>query len=466
MRDRCRIRLAALFGAALILSAEPVRAQASRHTILTKGPATKRINVVLLSEGYTTNQLPSFLVHATNAVKALFSFEPYREYSNYFNAVAIAVASAESGSDHPASAQFRNTYFNSSYGADNFVVTIPASNYPNTFGTGRIGNLLTNLVPEYDTNRDVAILLVNDPIDGGSGGPLTIISRGVTQPEILAHENAHTIADLGDEYSAGVLDGNAIGEERNTTTQTNRPLIKWNAWIEPTTPVPTPATPSYANAIGLFEGAHYSAVGWYRPKQDCMMRTLGAPFCEVCGEALIKSFYERIRPIEDHLPADTNLTIASVQTMTFSVTTLQPRTHSLSIQWRTNGVAIAGATNKSCALSAAALGNGTHTVQAEVRDVTASVRMDPNQLLAQTVTWNVMITLPELRLDSPQRLTNGAFSFRISGVAPQGFVIQASTNLVDWIPVATNSLAGGEFHYTNGTASDVSKRFYRAMTPP
>jgi hypothetical protein len=457
--------LAALIGLTLVLAAEVVRAQ-TRYTIVTNGPAANRINLVLFSEGYTTNQLPSFLSHATNAVNALFSFEPYREYSNYFNAFAIAIASAESGSDHPASAQFRNTYFNSSYGADNFVITIPPSNYPNTFGTGRIGNLLTNLVPEYNTNRDVTILVVNDPIDGGSGGPLTIVSRGVTQPEILAHENAHTIADLGDEYSAGVLDGNAIGEEPNTTTQTNRALIKWNAWIDSTTPVPTPATPAYANAIGLFEGAHYSATGWYRPKQDCMMRTLGAAFCEVCSEALIKSFYERIRPIESHAPAVTNLTVTSGQPLSFNISVLQPRTHNLTIQWRTNGVVVAGTTTSNFSLSPALLGNGSHTIQTEVRDGTAAVRVDPTQLLAQTVNWNVNVSLLELRLDSSQRLATGAFSFRISGVAPQGFVIQGSTNLLDWIPLATNSLAGGEFYFTNGSAFDLSNRFYRAVTPP
>jgi hypothetical protein len=137
----------------------------------------------------------------------------------------------------------------------------------------------------------------------------------------------------------------------------------------------------------------------------------------------------------------------------------------LTIQWRTNGVAAAGASTGDFSVSPALLGNGSHTVQAEVRDSITAVRVDPNQLLSQTVNWNLTIALPELRLDSPQRLATSAFSFRISGVAPQGFVIQTSTNLIDWISLATNSLAGGEFYYTNGNTDDFSRRFYRAVMP-
>ena len=71
------------------------------QTILTNGPVSNRLNIVVLSEGYTSNQLAQFLVDATNAVNALLSHPPYQEYSNYFNAFAIKVASNQSGSAHP-----------------------------------------------------------------------------------------------------------------------------------------------------------------------------------------------------------------------------------------------------------------------------------------------------------------------------------------------------------------------------
>ena len=66
------------------------------QTILTNGPVSNRLNIAVLSEGYTASQLAQFLVDATNAVNGLLSHPPYQEYSNYFNGYAIKVASSQS----------------------------------------------------------------------------------------------------------------------------------------------------------------------------------------------------------------------------------------------------------------------------------------------------------------------------------------------------------------------------------
>src|SRR3974390_498389 len=77
-------------------------AQTNLTTILSTGPAANRLNIVLLSEGYTSNQLAQFLGDATDVVNAFLPSEPYLEYRSYFNAYAISVPSNQSGSDHPA----------------------------------------------------------------------------------------------------------------------------------------------------------------------------------------------------------------------------------------------------------------------------------------------------------------------------------------------------------------------------
>ena len=95
--------------------------------ILANGPVSNRVNIVVLSEGYTTNQLGQFLANATNLVANFLGTTPYREYSNYFNAYAIAVASLERGSDHPTTGgPYRNTYFNSAYEFSDYsnIITI------------------------------------------------------------------------------------------------------------------------------------------------------------------------------------------------------------------------------------------------------------------------------------------------------------------------------------------------------
>ena len=319
---------------------------------------------------------------------------------------------------------------------------------------------------------DLAILLVNDPTDGGSDGFIktAIASTGglayeaaIGQPGILSHETGHVLANLGDEYTYP-NPGFPNTEEPNTTQQTNRLLIKWKAWISPSTPVPTPN--SYGDGIvGLFQGAHYHTNNWYRPQLNCAMGSLGVPFCAVCSEALVVAIYGKVRPVDSFSPASTNLSVSTTSALAFSVTLLQPATHSLSAQWYADNAAVAGATNSALSLSPIALGNGNHTVSAVVQDNTALVRNDPTNLLTQRVTWAVNVNLVQLRLDSPQWLAGGKFAFRIVGSAPHGVVVQSSTNLVNWAPVATNSLVAGQLWYTNSTAGSSPRSFYRAVTP-
>ena len=127
---------------------------------------------------------------------------------------------------------------------------------------------------------------------------------------------------------------------------------------------------------------------------------------------------------------------------------------------------MAGGTNNSLNVSPQLLGNGSHMVSAQVKDLTTLVRNDPTNLLSQSITWNLNVTIPQLQLDNPLWLAGGKFAFRIHGTAPQGFVIQGSTNLVNWVPLSTNTLAGGQFWYTNSGVSGMVKRFYRAVTTP
>jgi hypothetical protein len=98
-------------------------------------------------------------------------------------------------------------------------------------------------------------------------------------------------------------------------------------------------------------------------------------------------------------------------------------------------------------------------------DSTALVRSDPTNLLSQTVSWTLAVNLPQLRLGSPLWLTGGQLSFLVSGNAPQGFVIQSSTNLLNWAPLGTNYLVAGQFWYTNSPAGS-PRKFYRATALP
>lgn len=445
----------------ILLAGSPVIGQTNFSTLQTNGPASNRLNVVFLAEGYTSGQFGQFLVDATNAMNSLFAAAPFTEYRPYCNTYAIAVASVQSGSDHPNSSLFVNTYFNSSYDTNaNYLVTIPSG----VNGQGKVTALLNTYVP----GCDLAVLLVNDSTLGGSdGGGLTaIVPMHFAMSDFLVHEAGHVLAGLGDEYT-DAYPGYPDIEEPNTTRETNRAAIKWNAWISTNTPVPTPPTTEYSGVVGLFEGAHYHPTGWYRPRINCRMQSQYTPFfCEICAEAIVLAIYKQARPIASSFPASTNVVVTDAAALNFSLTILQPATHTLNIQWLTNSVAVPGATNTAFSILPAALGNGTNTVQGNVSDPTPLVRTDPTNLLSQSRAWTVSVSVPQLQLSHARWLGAGKFAFRVSGVAPQGFAIQVSTNLTAWTSLTTNNLTGGVFEYTNTVGAGLLNRAYRAVTPP
>jgi hypothetical protein len=274
------------------------------------------------------------------------------------------------------------------------------------------------------------------------------------------------IGGLADEYTNS-YSGFTPVEMPNATTQTNRAQIKWTTWILTNTPLPTPNDPTNSNVVGLFQGAQYQTSAWYRPKLDCKMNHLGVPFCDICSEQLVLSIYKinRVRTIDSFSPASTNFSILSTQPVTFGVAPMQPATHNLTVQWYTNGVAVSGATNSTFQFFPESVGNGTHQVRAIVHDPTPLVRNDTANLLRGTNIWSVSVSINELSLQDALFLPGGRFRLTVAGVAPQGFVIQGSTNLVNWVSLSTNALSGGRFDYTNSGLTNISFRFYRACAP-
>jgi hypothetical protein len=64
-------------------------------------------------------------------------------------------------------------------------------------------------------------------------------------------------------------------------------------------------------------------------------------------------------------------------------------------------------------------------------------------------------------LGMPVFSSNG-FSFPVSGMSGSNCVIQVSTNLIDWVPLETNTVP---FQFTDSNVSLFSRRFYRAVYP-
>ncbi len=429
---------AKIFAAALLCAGginihavEPVTRQ-----IFSSGDSSHRFTVTVLSEGYRETEQEQFFQDATNLVSSFFSAEPFREYQNYFNAQAVFVPSIESGSDHPAYPVTRNTFFNSSYDNNDRLLTIPTG----AEGVGKVTSILKAAAP----GTDLSVVLVNDLVYGGSGGAVVVVSKSAFAPEILIHESGHTLAGLGDEYT----DASSYippSEPPNTTRQTDRNKIKWNAWISTNTPIPTPALAEFESLVGLFEGAQNRTTGWYRPRLDCGMRTLGKPFCEICRETLVKSISGKTRLIDGFAPQSLVQVVRSLEPLSFEVTPLAPSTHSLEMQWFLDDAPIPDATNNAFILDPDSLPKGSHHVRVELRDPTDWVRNDPANSLKQSLDWRIdkqfpEATRPTVKILSPAqgaRLTDSLVT--ISGVSADNIAIAQvlyQIGDVPFVPVA------------------------------
>jgi hypothetical protein len=356
-------------------AAEPVQ------TVVNNGDPANRVDIVILGDGYTAAELSKYQSDVQQFVQLMFEQEPLREYQRFFNVHRIDVTSAESGSDHPENNTFRNTAFDSAYNCSGIQRLICAN-------IGKVETVLSNSVAP--AQRDLVIVVVNDATYGGSGGSVAIASTHPSAVELVLHESGHTFGLLADEYTDSPPACNNTSEpvQANVTRQTARAAIKWNAWIEVTTALPTFST--QPGLVGLYEGARYCTTGLYRPTYNSKMRALGRPYEQVNSEQLVRRVYNRVSPVDSFAPSNRSLSLTTAQSQTFGVATPAPLTHALAVSWAVDGQP--AGTSASLTVNMGALGAGQHTVEATVRDETTFVRSDPEQLLTERVNWLVDVT--------------------------------------------------------------------------
>ena len=62
--------------------------------------------------------------------------------------------------------------------------------------------------------------------------------------------------------------------------------------------------------------------------------------------------------------------------------------------------------------------------------------------------------------------THGLFHLEMTRLANRAHVIQASTDLVTWVSLATNSVTNGDLIFTDTNLIGSSARFYRVLLAP
>ena len=250
----------------------------------------KCIDVAILAEGYTLQEIQTFYEDADIACKSIFDHEPFKSMKKRFNVVAVASPSTDSGVSVPRLNEWKRTAFDSHFS------TFYSDRYLTTSRVKAIHDALAGIPYEH------IIILANTEEYGGGGiynsYTLTTAHHPMFRP-VVVHEFGHSFGGLADEY---FYDNDVMTDtypldiepwEQNISTQVDF-AAKWKDMLSENTPVPTPAEVSENYPTGVYEGGGYSAKGIFRPAENCRMRTNEYPaFCPVCQRALrrIIEFY-------------------------------------------------------------------------------------------------------------------------------------------------------------------------------
>lgn len=302
-------------------------------TIQNNGDPANRIDVAVLGDGYRAGELAQYATDVQNGLDGFFAQEPYKEYRSYFNVHRIDVTSAQSGADHPELGTFVNTALDATYNCAGIQRLICVNQT-------KVNTVLQNSLPS-PASRDMVIVVVNDTTFGGSGGAVAVVSTNVGAIELALHETGHSFGLLADEYGGPpppACDASVEPSEANATKASARGGIKWNAWIDPLTPVPTSGPTT--GVPGLYASAKYCDAGLHRPTWNSKMRSLGQPFEQINTEQLVRRIYNVVSSIDATTPVTTNLTVLKGTSQAFTVTVLLPATHALTIAWRVDGQAV------------------------------------------------------------------------------------------------------------------------------
>lgn len=378
-------KLILLFVVQLILLIQGMAQPFKLDTLQYKGDINKYINIVIMGDGYTAKEQNTFAADAKSLFNYIFTQPPWSGYAGYFNAFAIRVISEESGAKHPntaadcgsASTQVPvsnpKTYFGCSFDSYNIHRLVVPNNVVN------IVNVLSAQFPAYDQ----VLIIANSPYYGGSGGSFATSTKETSSPEIIAHELAHSFANLADEYYAG---DQYASERANMTRVTDSQQVKWKNWMG-------------VNLIGIFQhccGGNSSQ--WYKPHESCKMQFLGRPFCSVCAETIVERIHSMVNPIAAYQPQSATINSAD-RFIRFKLTELmKPLPNTLKISWNLNGTLLSGKAD-SLVLDQNMLAEGLHKLTVSVVDTSTLVRIDKHATIhSSMVTWNINKTATNVRL--------------------------------------------------------------------
>lgn len=329
----------------MVIRQEPEDPQVKVIKLVYNGNPHSKVDVVILGEGYTSEEESKFLTDLKKFAEIFISKEPYSSLKESFNIYGVLKPSLQSGTDEPRAGIFRQTVLNTTFnslGSERYLLTEDNKSVHD----------LAAFVP-----YDAIYIMVNHRRYGGGGIYnffCTFTSDNQFNDYLFLHEFGHSFTGLADEYYTSSTAYNDFYPrgieplEPNITALLNPPDVKWKDFVTPGIEIPTPwekaeydkmdyawqklraelnnriallkktgapadeikaaeeeyalkdrehselvdkylRSSKYAGLVGAFEGAGYSSEGLFRPMLDCIMFSKGnKPFCKVCEQAIIR----------------------------------------------------------------------------------------------------------------------------------------------------------------------------------
>jgi hypothetical protein len=294
------------------------------------GPSSEKVDIVILGDGYTKEEMDKFHKDVTKMSDELFNVEPFKSRKKDFNVRAVDTPSEVSGVNKPHPGVFKRTPLSVSYGA------FDSERYALAYDNRTIRDVAASVPYEF------MFILINEETYGGGGIYQlysTVAVNNKFSDYIFVHEFGHHFAALADEYYTSDVSYEPAPVtvepwEVNITALLDKDNLKWKDLVEKDTPVPTPwdkekhdnysfeiqkerkalraknapesemealfekerkslttllDNMEYSGKVGAFEGGGYMQYGLYRPYADCIMFTRNKQqFCPVCQNAISK----------------------------------------------------------------------------------------------------------------------------------------------------------------------------------
>ncbi|WP_393055221.1 M64 family metallopeptidase [Streptomyces sp. LN549] len=354
------------------------------------GSSADRLDVVIVGDGYTADQQDAFHTAAATKWADITGIEPYSSYQGLMNVWTVDAVSNESGiTGDPTADVTKDTALGSYFWCSETERLICAD-------IDKVASYAAK-APE----ADLVIVISNSTKYGGAGysgleaegypfdGVSTLSSDNAQSSMIAAHEIAHSVGLLADEYaydSYGTWTGGEVADINSSTftaEQMAANRTKWYRWLGETDPT--------GGTVGTYEGSSYYPFGIYRPTANSLMRALNIGDFNLPGrEAMIAGFYREANA----LSSDTGTSSAILRSSRIKVSRAElTGLAAPELRWYVDGVRVKRAQGLTAAVPAA-LGvpadGRTHTVTVESLDRTESIR-DPRVRAEATesLTWTV-----------------------------------------------------------------------------